>query len=73
MLVLSRYEGQTIQIGDNVTITVVRVSGSKVRIGIETTDKLPVLRGELLNHDQPAGIVEFPLSRVLQTTELQVG
>ncbi|MDD3588331.1 MAG: carbon storage regulator [Thermoguttaceae bacterium] len=73
MLVLSRYEGQTIQIGDHITITVVRVNGSKVRIGIETTDKLPILRGELLNHDSTATVVEFPTSQALQTAQLQVG
>lgn len=74
MLVLSRYEGQTIHIGDNVTITVVHVGSSKVRIGIDTTGKLPVLRGELRQNDNPTRIVQFPQELcAVGTSELRVG
>ncbi|PHY01929.1 MAG: carbon storage regulator, partial [Planctomycetaceae bacterium] len=34
MLVLSRKQSQRIRVGDSVIVTVVRVSGDKVRIGI---------------------------------------
>lgn len=47
MLVLSRKESQRIKLGDSIVVTVVRVSGDKVRIGIEAPPDLLVLREEL--------------------------
>jgi carbon storage regulator len=47
MLVLSRKVGERIRIGDNVTITVVRITGGGVRLGIEAPSELPVVREEL--------------------------
>jgi carbon storage regulator len=47
MLVLSRKEDERIQIGDDITITVVRIQGDKVRIGIEAPQTVPVVRDEL--------------------------
>ncbi len=47
MLVLSRKVGERIRIGDSVTITVVRVTGGGVRLGIEAPSELPVVREEL--------------------------
>ncbi|WDI41732.1 carbon storage regulator CsrA [Bremerella sp. P1] len=49
MLVLSRKASQTIQIGTDVTLTVLGVSGNTVRLGIEAPQEIPILRGELLN------------------------
>jgi carbon storage regulator len=47
MLVLSRKVGERIWIGDEIAVTVVRVSGGSVRIGIEAPHHLPVVREEL--------------------------
>lgn len=47
MLVLSRKVGERIWIGDNISITVVRITGGGVRIGIEAPSELPVVREEL--------------------------
>lgn len=47
MLVLSRKETQTIRIGDDIEITLVRVSGDRVRVGIEAPPEMVILRGEL--------------------------
>lgn len=47
MLVLSRKVGERILIGDNIAITVVRVAGGGVRLGIEAPADLPVVREEL--------------------------
>ena len=47
MLVLSRKVNERIQIGDDITITVVRLSTGSVRIGIEAPDHLTILRDEL--------------------------
>jgi carbon storage regulator len=47
MLVLSRKEAQRIRLGDSIVVTVVRVSGDKVRLGIEAPPDVLVLRDEL--------------------------
>lgn len=47
MLVLSRKVGEKILIGDSISVTVVRISGGGVRIGIEAPSDLPVVREEL--------------------------
>ena len=47
MLVLSRRERERIKLGDSIVVTVVRVSGDKVRLGIEAPPDVLVLRDEL--------------------------
>ncbi len=47
MLVLSRKAGERIWIGDDISVTVVRISGGGVRIGIEAPREMPVVREEL--------------------------
>lgn len=47
MLVLSRRVGERILIGDDISVTVVRVTGGGVRIGIEAPPEMPVIRQEL--------------------------
>ena len=47
MLVLSRKQTERIRLGDSITVTVVRVSGDKVRLGIEAPADVLVLRDEL--------------------------
>lgn len=47
MLVLSRKESERIRLGDSIVITIVRVSGDKVRLGIEAPSDVLVLRDEL--------------------------
>ncbi|MFM7519979.1 MAG: carbon storage regulator [Planctomycetota bacterium] len=54
MLVLSRRQNERIRVGDTVVVTVVRVSGDKVRIGIEAPPHVKVLRDELPVDDVPA-------------------
>lgn len=47
MLVLSRRVGERIWIGENISITVVRLTNGGVRLGIEAPAELPVVREEL--------------------------
>jgi carbon storage regulator CsrA len=48
MLVLTRRLGERIQLGENISITVVRISDSSVRIGVEAPLEMQVTREELL-------------------------
>lgn len=48
MLVLSRKENETIQIGDDIVIRILEVKGDNVRIGIEAPKTVDILRGELI-------------------------
>jgi carbon storage regulator len=47
MLVLSRKQSQRIRVGSSIVLTIVRVSGDKVRIGIEAPEEMRVIRDEL--------------------------
>ena len=47
MLVLSRRERERIKLGDSIVVTVVRLSGDRVRLGIEAPADVLVLRDEL--------------------------
>jgi carbon storage regulator len=57
MLVLTRKEGEQIIVGDKVRITIVRIAGNAVRIGVEADSDLPIHRGEVyekIQRDQTA-------------------
>lgn len=47
MLVLSRKESQRIRLGESIVLTIVKIGGDKVRVGIEAPDDILVLRDEL--------------------------
>ena len=47
MLILSRRESESVHLGDDIVLTIVRVSGEKVRIGIQAPPHIKVLRNEL--------------------------
>lgn len=47
MLILSRYPNQSIQIGDDVKVTIVEVRGDRVRLGIDAPKGVAVDREEI--------------------------
>jgi carbon storage regulator len=53
MLVLSRRQSERIKLGDSIVVTVIRVSGDKVRLGIEAPPDVVVLREELDPRPRP--------------------
>ena len=56
MLVLSRKMDEEIVIGEGIRITVLRVKGDRVKLGIQADGDLKIMRGELLDAiEQPQG------------------
>jgi carbon storage regulator len=47
MLVLNRKEGESVRIGDDITITVVGVEGGQVKLGIEAPKHVGIHRQEV--------------------------
>ena len=47
MLVLSRKQNERLIIDDNIVVTIIRVSGGTVRVGIEAPSQVSIRREEL--------------------------
>ena len=47
MLILTRRVGETLMVGDNVTVTVLGVKGNQVRIGVNAPKDVSVHREEI--------------------------
>jgi carbon storage regulator len=62
VLVLSRKSQERIQIGDQITISVLAVKGNVVRIGIEAPTNIHIVRGELPPLDKTAKTTESSAS-----------
>lgn len=54
MLVLTRKEGESIIVGNDVKITVSRIKGDKVKLGVEAPRSTRVVRSELLTRETPS-------------------
>lgn len=52
MLILTRKPGETVMIGNEVTLTVLGVRGNQVRIGIDAPRNVPVHRAEVFERIQ---------------------
>lgn len=48
MLILQRKVGQSLKIGDHITVSVVSVDGGRVRLSIEAPSEISIMRSELL-------------------------
>ena len=60
MLILTRRVGETLMIGDNVSVTVLRVKGNQVRLGVNAPKDVSVHREEIFERiqnevDEPSG------------------
>lgn len=48
MLILQRRAGESLVIGENITVSVVSVDGMRVRLAISAPEDVPILRSELI-------------------------
>ena len=48
MLILQRKAGESLVIGDDITIRVISVDGTRVRLAIDAPGNIPILRSELI-------------------------
>lgn len=64
MLVLSRKQSERIRLGDSIIVTIVRVSGDKVRLGIEAPPDVLVLRDELRPLPSADGVADGEARKV---------
>ena len=48
MLILQRKAGESLVIGEDITVRVVSVDGTRVRLAISAPDDIPILRSELV-------------------------
>jgi carbon storage regulator len=64
MLIFTRRVGQTVVIGDEITICFLGVKGTQLRVGIHARKDIPVHRGEIyerINQEtKPARVVRKP-------------
>lgn len=70
MLVLSRKVGQRILLGNQVAITVVKISNGGVRIGIDAPAELPIVREELLDR---FGLMRKSIGEILEESSNGAG
>ncbi|WP_319128757.1 carbon storage regulator CsrA [Pseudomonas aeruginosa] len=52
MLILTRRVGETLMVGDDVTVTVLVVKGNQVRIGVNAPKEVAVHREEIYQRTQ---------------------
>ena len=59
MLVLTRKQNETIKIGSNIVIKVMKTGNGSVKIGIDAPASIRVMRGELATGEQFESVSEF--------------
>ena len=63
MLILTRRVGETVMIGDNVTVTVLGVKGNQVRVGVNAPKEVAVHREEIyerIKREEESGVAKRP-------------
>lgn len=67
MLILTRKKDEGLVIGDNIKITIVEVSGERVKIGIEAPTDVKIIRNELYDTERfnIQAVVNKPSSSLL--------
>jgi carbon storage regulator len=59
MLILTRKVGQTVLVGDDVTVTIVGMDGNQIRIGIRAPKHVPIRREEIYERSRREHLVRL--------------
>ena len=73
MLILSRRVGESVVIGEDISITVLRVKGKQVRLGVNAPKSVAVQREEVSERNKPKVAVAAQLSEESAKIESLVG
>lgn len=60
MLILTRRPGESIQVGDDIEISILEIRGNQVRLGINAPPDVLVLRSELLDTARTPTLTQDP-------------
>jgi carbon storage regulator len=63
MLVVTRKNGEQLVIGDNIVVTVLKIEGDRVRLGIAAPREVPVHRMEVFEAIQSRTQTSPPISQ----------
>ena len=69
MLILQRKPGESVRIGENITVSVVSVDSGRVRIAIDAPTDIPILRSELIETiaaNQDSVVLDTSASELLE-------
>lgn len=74
MLVLGRKSNESIQVGENIKITIIKIGGDRVQIGIDAPREVSILRHELTNQDagKPQQVFTLPISDFVGTDGFEI-
>jgi len=70
LLILTRKEGQSIRIGENIVIKIVAIDGGQVKIGIDAPKGVAIFREELYEKLKESNIEALKTSKEVSFEEL---
>jgi len=73
LLVLTRKQGQSIRIGDDIIVKIIDIDGSQVKIGIEAPKGVLIFREELYEKLRESNIEALKTSKELRPEDIIKG